>query len=100
MEQDDRSFTIDALYRGKSKLRTSGGRYISKTPSEAARKAFSQYYRGKSGKMTLEVHIRETTNDSAHKIFKYKISKIASKKKVERDGKMIEYKYETIVKAL
>jgi predicted flavoprotein YhiN len=100
MEQDDRSFTVEALYRRGKKLNTSGGRYINKTPSEAAKKAFSQYYRGKSGKMTLEVHIKETTNDSSNKIFKYKISKVVKNKKVERDGKMITYKYETIIKSL
>jgi hypothetical protein len=100
MEKDDRSFTVEALYKGKTKLKTSGGRYINKTPSEAAKKAYSQYYRGKSGKLTLVVHLKETTSGSANKIFKYKISKVASKKTVERDGKMIKYKYETTVKAL
>lgn len=101
MEKDDRSFTVEALYRAGRKLKTSGGRYISKTPADAAKKAFSQYYRSKkSGKMTLEVHIRETTNDSSNKIFKYKVSKTADDKKVERDGQIITYKYKTTVKAL
>lgn len=101
MEQDDRSFTVEALYRAGRKLKTTGGRYISKTPSNAAKKAFSQYYRSKkAGKMTLEVHIRETTNDSSNKIFKYKVSKTTDDKKVEKDGRVIEYKYKTTIKAL
>ena len=77
MEKGERSFTVDALYKGKTKLRmcSCGGRYINNTPSGAAKKAYSQYFRGKSKKSALIVHVRETTNGSDKKIYKYKISK-------------------------
>ncbi len=101
MESDERSFTVEKMLRGKKTLRTTGGRYISKSPSAAAKKAFSQYYRKQTpGKMTLIIHIRETTNDSSHKIFKYKISKVLDNKQVEKDGKIIEYKYKTKIKKI
>ena len=90
---------------GRMKERTLGGvlrRYISSTPSGAARKAFSQYYRyhKKSGRFTLEVHIAETTSGSAKKVFKYKVSKVNEKNEVVRDNIPITYKYTTKVKAI
>jgi hypothetical protein len=97
-----RSFTVEAIYKSGKKSRISGGRYMSETPSAAAHKAFSQAYRSMRGKgaMTLEIHIRETTSRSAHKTFKYKVSKKASSKDVERGGEMIHYSYYTKVKAI
>ena len=97
-----RSFTVESMYKGKTSLHTEGGRYISSTPSGAAKKAFSQYCRHHkvSGKLALEIHMRETTNDSAHKIFKYKVSKINQERQVVRNGETITYKYITKTKAL
>jgi hypothetical protein len=102
MDSQDRSFTVEALYKSGSKLRTSGGRYISTTPAGAAKKAFSQYYRHhkKSGRFSLEVHIRETTSGSSHKIFKYRVTKVADHNEVERNGETIVYKYSTKIRAL
>ena len=103
MESGDRSFTVEHFYTSSgTKLRTRGGRYISSTPASAARKAFSQYYRShkKSGRFSLEVHIKETTSGSSHKIFKYKVSKVSEKRIVERAGETIVYNYTTKVKAL
>lgn len=102
MDSKDRSFTVEAFYKAGNKLRTHGGRYISSTPASAARKAFSQYYRHhkKSGRFSLEVHIRETTSGSSHKIFKYRVSKVAEHTEVERNGETIVYEYTTKVKAL
>ena len=102
MDSKDRSFTVEAFYKAGSKLRTSGGRYISTTPAAAAKKAFSQYYRHhkKSGRFTLEVHISETTSASAKKVFKYKVSKVNDSKEVLRNGEHILYKYTTKVKAI
>lgn len=73
-----RSFTVEAVYRNGHKLRFNGGRYLSDTPSSAARKAFTQAYRHTrtTGKLSLEVHIRETTQGSLHKTYKYKVSRV------------------------
>lgn len=102
MDSKDRSFTVEAFYKAGKKLRTSGGRYISSTPAAAARKAFSQYYRHhkKSGRFSLEVYVRETTSGSAHKTFKYRVSKVSEHTEVERDGEVIVYEYTTKVKAI
>lgn len=102
MDNKDRSFTVDALYMSGRRLRTTGGRYISLTPAAAAKKAFSQYYRNhkKSGRFSLEVHVRETTQNSSHKIFKYRVSKIKDEREVIKSGEAIIYKYTTKIKAL
>jgi hypothetical protein len=102
MNKTDRSFTVDAFYQNNKHLRANGGRYISSTPSGAAKKAFSQYYRHhkKSGRFSLEIHISETTSGSAKKVFKYKVSKVNDPKEVLRNGEYILYKYTTKVKAI
>lgn len=102
MESGDRSFTVETFYKSGKKLRVSGGRYISSSPSSAARKAFSQYYRNhkKKGVFTLEVHLKETTSKSSHKIYKYKVSKVKEEKEIVRDGKVITYSYKTKIKAI
>jgi hypothetical protein len=102
MDNTDRSFTVEAFYMSGKRLRTSGGRYISKKPADAAKKAFSQYYRNhkKSGRFSLQVHLRETTSGSSHKIYKYKVSKVNDSKEVMRDGELVVYKYSTKIKSL
>lgn len=98
----DRSFTIDAIYKQGNKTRFSGGRYISSTPSGAARKAFSQAQRHMrhKGRLTLEIHMRETTQGSNKKMFKYKVSKINDSTEIERNGETVVYKYSTKIKAI
>lgn len=102
MNSGDRSFTVESFYKSGKKLKSSGGRYISGNPASAARKAFSQYYRShkKQGRFTLEIHIRETTSGSSHKIYKYKVSKIKQETEVIRNGKTIVYSYITKVKSV
>ncbi|NBP13187.1 hypothetical protein EBU95_02185 [bacterium] len=98
-----RSFTVDAIYRSGSKSRISGGRYISSTPSGAARKAFSQAYRrmnNTGGRFSLEIHIRETTRGTSDKIFKYRVSRVHDPVQVERGGVIVEYEYQTKVRAI
>jgi len=97
-----RSFTVEAIYKSGKKSRISGGRYISETPSSAAQKAFSQAYRSMRGKdkVKLEIHIRETTSGSAHKTYKYRVSRKATSKDIERGGETIHYSYYTKVKAI
>lgn len=97
-----RTFTIDAVYRKDSKIRHTGGRFVSSNPASAAKKAFSQIYHSLNlkGKVSLTIHIRETTRGSAHKIYKYKISKTNENKQVERDGQTIYYKFVTKIKSI
>lgn len=98
-----RSFAIEHASRGNKKFKIEGGRYISDTPAQAAKKAFSQIYRQFckcGGKMVMVIHMKETTKDSNKKIFKYKVSKVAEKTTVERDGKMITFNYRTKIEAI
>lgn len=102
MESNSRSFTVVAFYKGGRKLKTNGGRYISSTPSGAAKKAFSQYFRNHktSARFSLDVYIRETTQNTNHKMYKYKISKINESNTIERNGQKIQYEYKIKVKSL
>lgn len=97
-----RSFTIDAIYRSGKKINFDGGRYISPTPSSAAKKAFTNAYNflNGNGKMMLEIHIRETTQDSNKKIYKYKVSRVKNITEVTINGKTIIYTFTTKIKAL
>lgn len=100
-----RSFTVEAIYKSGKKLRQDGGRYVSEAPANAAKKAFSQVFRNmsaskKTGRVSLEIHVRETTRGSAGKIFKYKVSKTNHETEVEINGETVVYKYVTKVKAI
>lgn len=98
-----RSFTIESIHRANgSRVNYKDGRFISKTPAGAARKAFSKAYRatGAKGAMALKVHVRETTRGSAGKTFGYTVSRVAQKREVMRDGVPVTYKFTTKVKAL
>lgn len=103
MQSQDRSFTTDGIFNkcGRRMNNSGGGRYISATPASAAKKAFSQYCRAhpKSSKV-LEIHVRETTSGSNHKIFKYKVSKVKDDVTVVRDNVEVHYKYKIKIKAL
>ena len=102
MNSNDRSFTVEAFYKAGKKLKISGGRYISSSPSSAAKKAFSQYYRNhkKTGRFSLEIHVKETTSGSSHKIYTYRVSKVESKTEVVRGGETILYSYTTKIKSI
>lgn len=98
----DRSFTIHAVYRHGKKMQVEGGRYISETASGAARKMFSQIYQDMrpKGRITLEIHVRETTQGSMHKIYKYKVTKKSHPTEVNINGQTIIYKFITKVKSI
>lgn len=97
-----RSFTIEAIYKREKKISFNGGRYISDRPSNSASKAFTQFYRHYNyiGPMSVEIWMRETTQNSAKKLYKYKIKKVKNEINVERDGRIIKYKFSTNVKSL
>jgi hypothetical protein len=102
----DRSFTVEAVYRGGKKVRFHGGRYISSSPAAAARKAFSQAYRHITknktpmSRLSLEIHVRETTQRSSHKTFGYRVTRVNQPVEVEHAGETVVHKYTTKVRAL
>jgi hypothetical protein len=106
MYKELRSFTIETVtLRGntRSSPRFAGGRFISSTPSSAAKKAFSQIYRelGRPKNLSIVIEIRETTRNSKKKLYKYRVTKKSSAQKlVERDGEIITYEYTTSIKSL
>lgn len=97
-----RSFTIEAVYKGGSKIRFDGGRYISSTPAGAAKKAFSKacQHIGLKGQCALEVHVRETTRGSHQKQFSYKLRRVVDPREVERNGQIVVYRYQTKIKSV
>jgi len=90
-----RSFTVCEV-NGKSV--SDGGRYLSNSPSGAARKAGSRLMR-KKGVKSLKVCVRETTSKSHHKEYKYNVKKVKVNKEVVRNGVPILYKFKTVVKS-
>jgi hypothetical protein len=93
-----RSFTI--LLEGKTI-----GKYVSTTPSGAAKKAFTRLCRDmkKKSNCKFQLTIKETTKNSKHKTFTYE----ASRKKISGDGKIINLggkpviiKYTTDIKSV
>jgi hypothetical protein len=99
-----RSFTVidvvthSGRAKGKSNL---GGRFISRTPASAAKKAATQICRESKikGRCALDVTIQETTRGSSHKTYKYTVKRIKDPVTVERNGVEITYQYRTVVKA-
>jgi hypothetical protein len=102
--EDKRSFTIVSVgtKRGSKGSKNTGGRYISRTPAGAARKAVSRVCRQSAirGQCTLYVTVQETTRGSAGKTFSYKVKRAVVNNKVEHEGKIVKHKYATRVKAL
>lgn len=97
-----RSFTIESVYRNNTKLNYNGGRYISSTPGSAAKKAFTHVYNSinENGRMSLILTMKETTQGSDKKMYKYKITRIKETTEIERDGVLIKYNFTTKIKAI
>lgn len=95
-----RSFTVESISGGRANY--AGGRFVSATPAGAARKAFSRAVRMMNGRgpVSLNIEVKETTRGSAGKVFGYRVSRVAQKRQVERDGVLINYKFTTKVKAM
>jgi hypothetical protein len=71
-----RSFTaVQVTKSGGCKTKFHGGRFVSRTPAGAAKKAFGEHCRTKRirGICTLNVVIRETTQGSKKQLFAYKL---------------------------
>jgi hypothetical protein len=78
MNKTDRSFTVSKATTLQNTLVTPAnedtGRYISKTPSSAAKKAFTQLVSG-TQKKALYITVRETTTGSLHKEYSYLVKR-------------------------
>lgn len=98
MEQGDRSFEIHSVKHGKTMMKFNPGRYISKTPSGAARKMFFNVSDGK--KRVLVITCKETTRGSNGKSYTYKVSRVKNDTDVVLDGKQVVFKYSTKTKAV
>jgi hypothetical protein len=98
-----RSFTIVSIQRvNGTKVNYDGGRFLSEAPSGAAQKAFTKAYHhvNASGPMSLKITMRETTQNSLHKEFKYRVSRKAQKTQVERNGVIVTYNFTTKIKSI
>jgi len=98
-----RSFSIVAIYHNGRKLKFNGGRYLSSTPASAAGKAFSQACRHTSsltGSVSLDVHIRESTQGSAHKTYSYRVSRVKTQTHAYWLQDDINFMYKTKVKSI
>ena len=98
-----RSFTIESIQKYKSgKVNYTGGRFISETPSAAAKKAFTKAYHHlhSKGPLSLKVCVRETTRGSVKKEYTYRVTKKSEKVEVERNGEIIIYNFTTKIKSL
>lgn len=97
-----RSFTIESIKKTNGgRVNYTGGRFISEMPSGAARKVFTKafhYLKGKSA--SLKITIRETTQGSLKKEYKYRVTKKAENITVERDGVEITFKFTTKIKSI
>lgn len=98
-----RSFTIETVKKADgSKVRYSGGRYISEQPSGAAKKVYTKvcHYLKYKCPSSLKIHIKETTQGSNKKDYFYRITKKKQIREVERDGEIIIYNFITKIKSI
>lgn len=97
-----RTFTIEALYKNCRKLKFRGGRFISNTPYGAVKKSFAsvQEHYGKKALKKYIIHLRETTQGSEHKIFKYHVKRIDEPIELKLNGTVVTFKYHTKVKSI
>ena len=90
---DNEKRTFEVIQSSSGKI---GGRYVSKTPAGAARKAGSKLV-PTNGPATLSLSMKETTRGSKHKEFTYEWSRIEQLDTVNINGKEVVYKYKTKV---
>lgn len=98
-----RSFTIESIKKTNGgRVNYKDGRFVSETPVAAAKKAFTKAYHHlrKKGALSLIITMRETTQGSHKKEYKYRVKRVAEKTEVERDGETIVYSFITKAKAM
>lgn len=94
-----RSFEVTlALKYGSGKTKHMPGRYISRDPMSAAKKAFNRLCRLKKivGRCRMTVSLKETTRGSKGKVYHYKLErkKLAKPRVIERGGAEYVVEYE------
>ncbi len=93
-----RQFTIHKI-NNKTYASETGGRYKSTNPLTAAIKAFSLMLRNNnSPKISFTISIRETTKNSKHEIYTYKLTRVEKQNPVmlKLNNKNIVCKYEIV----
>ena len=97
-----RSFTIlDITKTNGNKVNYTEGRFIGETPGSVVKKCFSHAYRHcRKNCNSMKITIRETTQNSLKKEYRYRVTRIKDHRIVERDGEEIEYTYSTRVKSI
>ena len=95
---EKRTFTINNAYHvdgcpTKFSRGDYSGRYESRTPDSAAKKALTKLCEVKKikGQCTLYIEMRETTQGSDKKLYAYHVKKIKLNKPIELSGRTIEY---------
>ena len=94
-----RSWTIESVSSMSGPVDYSGGRFESDTPDGAVRKMFTKAYHA-SGKSPLVITFRETTQGSAKKQFKKKVTKVSDPTMVMIEGKPVTFMFTTKVKSV
>ena len=93
-----KTYTVES-----SSVKVTGGRYKSKTPSSAARKAATKLFKKAKGKVPAKITfcLRESTSGSDKKEFHYVATRVKLAKPLVRivNGVEIVNKYKTVVKA-
>ena len=106
-----RSFTIVSVKTSSGKVKGKanlGGRFMSSTPSSAAKKAASRICRESAikGQCSLVINLKETTRNSNNKEYSYKVNRVRDPVTVEvkdpKTGEMREvtYNYKLHVKSM
>lgn len=94
-----RSFTVVDASRSdgcktKFSVKGSGGRYVSKDPEGAARKAFSRLCHRKRirGQCAMNITVQEMTQGSNSKTWTYKLTREKLPTPIELNGRVIHYR--------
>jgi len=94
---DKRSFTVVRVRNSNGQLlrRFNGGRYLSSTPMNAAKKSSSQICRevNVKGQCSFVITLRETTQGSKHDEYCYKVRRVLDPVTVVHNGVEITHKY-------
>lgn len=104
MKEGDRSFTIKNISSNKKIKSKLNGRYISKSPINAAKKALNHECRESKikGVCTFNITIKETTEGSKKNEYTYKVKRSKLKKplKINKGGVDIIINYKTNAKMI
>jgi hypothetical protein len=91
-----RSFTICEI---NDRAVSDGGRFLSNTPSGAARKAGNRVMR-KRNVNSVKVCVRELTRGGLGKEYSYRVKRVRVNEEVMRGDVAVLYEFKTMVKSL